>query len=84
MVIVLEAGIFLYPTGFVPSAVQEIRLPEAGTPSAGVTKVALVILGVTNVRLVTVPVAFVKTISDGVPKLGVVSTGLVKVLLVKV
>ena len=41
-VIVLEAGIFLYPTGFVPSAVHEIRLPEAGMPRVGAVRIALV------------------------------------------
>ena len=44
-------GIFLKPTASVPSAVQLLRLPEAGVPNTGVVSVGLV-----NVLLVKVSV----------------------------
>ena len=44
---------------FVPSAVQDVRLPDAGVPSAGVVRVGLVRVGLVSVLLVSVwvPVA---------------------------
>jgi hypothetical protein len=60
-------GIVRKPTAFVPSAVQLVRSPEAGIPSAGVTNVGLV----ANTKA-PVPVSSVtaeaKFALDGVPR----------------
>jgi hypothetical protein len=64
-----DCGMFLKPTGLVPSAVQVVNAPEVGVPRTGVTKVGDVASAIPPEPVTFCPTAAAKLAElDGVPK----------------